>query len=151
MKTVKIIGLLGLSLIALGACERKNDSVVEPARTTEDHVNVNVNPEENAVINDAKMEQERTEFRHNSELRIEENNRKIDELNKKIETADSRMRDEYRKRVAELKDRNEKAKERLDNYKDNDKTKWEEFKREFNHDMDELGNSLKDFTLDNKK
>jgi hypothetical protein len=28
---------------------------------------------------------------------------------------------------------------------------WESFKREFNHDMDELGQALKDLTVDNKK
>jgi hypothetical protein len=61
------------------------------------------------------------------------------------------MRKEYRERIAELKSRNEKAKERLNNYNDNNHEKWEDFKREFNHDMDELGNALKDFTVNNKK
>lgn len=28
---------------------------------------------------------------------------------------------------------------------------WEAFKREFNHDMDELGNALQDFDKDNAK
>ena len=28
---------------------------------------------------------------------------------------------------------------------------WESFKREFNHDMDEIGQALKDLTVDNKK
>jgi DNA-directed RNA polymerase subunit N (RpoN/RPB10) len=27
---------------------------------------------------------------------------------------------------------------------------WEAFKREFNHDMEELGKALKDLTVDNK-
>jgi hypothetical protein len=153
MKTNNLIGIIGLSLLALVACERKNEEVIHTDHA-QDKVNVEVqtpNPDENTVINDAKWEQERTEYRHNAELRIEENNKKIDEFNKKIETADQRMRKEYRERIAELKSRNEKAKERLNNYNDNNHEKWEDFKREFNHDMDELGNALKDFTVNNKK
>jgi hypothetical protein len=34
---------------------------------------------------------------------------------------------------------------------DKNQTDWEKFKREFNHDMDELGKSLKDLTVNNKK
>lgn len=155
MKTNNLIGVIGFSVLTLIACDRKNDEIIHTDRTN-DHVNVEVQTptvtaHENEVINDAKWEQERTEYRHNAQLRIEENNKKIEELNKKAETADARMRKEYRERVAELKARNEKAKERLNNYKDTNRDKWEEFKREFNHDMDELGNALKDFTVDNKK
>jgi len=39
----------------------------------------------------------------------------------------------------------------LDSYKNDADSDWQSFKREFNHDMDELGHSLKDFTVDNKK
>ena len=152
MKTNQLIGAAAILLLSLSSCERnhKEEPVIE-TRNTNDHVNVNINPEESEVINEAKLEQERTEFRHKSELRIDENNRKIDELNKKAETADARMRKEYRQRIADLKERNAKARERLNGYKEKDKNKWEEFKREFNHDMDELGHSLEDFTIDNKK
>jgi len=42
------------------------------------------------------------------------------------------------------KDANEEA-QKLANAEE-----WETFKREFNHDMDELGKALKDLTVDNK-
>ena len=37
-------------------------------------------------------------------------------------------------------------KRKLDNYKADRKDDWENFKSEFNSDMDQLGNSLKDLT-----
>lgn len=152
MKTIKFFNACAFTtILILTSCDNRKEEQVIHSDKTEEKVNVNISPDENATITDAQLEQERTEFKHNSEARIEENNRKIDELNLKIETSDERMRKEYRERIAELKARNEKAKERLSGYKDHDKSKWHEFKREFNHDMDELGHSLKDFSVDNKK
>jgi hypothetical protein len=37
----------------------------------------------------------------------------------------------------------------MEEYKYEDETKWDNFKREWNHDMDELGTALKDFTVRN--
>ena len=37
-------------------------------------------------------------------------------------------------------------KKRMDDYKADGKDKWEIFKAEFSHDMDDLGKSIKDFT-----
>jgi hypothetical protein len=34
---------------------------------------------------------------------------------------------------------------------DKSQSNWESFKREFNHDMDEIGKSLEDLTVDNKR
>ncbi|MCW3077126.1 MAG: hypothetical protein JWO32_1735 [Bacteroidetes bacterium] len=152
MKTKYFLNALVITaIIALASCDNRNDDHVIHSDKTDEKMNVNITPDENATITDAQLEQEREEFKHNSDLRIEENKRKIDELNTKIETSDERTRKEYRQRITELKARNEKAKERLNGYKGHDKNKWHEFKREFNHDMDELGHSLKDFTVDNKK
>ncbi|MGZ3919312.1 MAG: sll1863 family stress response protein [Bacteroidia bacterium] len=153
MKTIKFLSLVGvISLICITSCDRnkKNEPVIE-TNNPKDHVDVRVTPEENAVITEAQMEQERAEFKHNAELRIEQNNKKIEELNQKIEIADAHMRKQYRQRIEDLKERNAKARKRLTNYSDKSKSKWEEFKREFNRDIDELERALKDFTIDNKK
>ena len=42
-------------------------------------------------------------------------------------------------------------KKRLEDYKADSKDKWESFKTEFNHDMDELGSAFKDLTVKNTK
>ena len=39
----------------------------------------------------------------------------------------------------------------MDDYKVEGKDKWEKFKTEFSHDMDELGKGFKDLTVKNIK
>jgi hypothetical protein len=39
----------------------------------------------------------------------------------------------------------------MDTYKNDANSNWQSFKREFKHDTDELGQALKDFTVNNKK
>lgn len=64
---------------------------------------------------------------------------------KKYATAD------YKKQIAAIELKNAEMKIRMSEYKEDGNEKWESFKREFNHDMDELGHSLNDFTVNNKK
>jgi hypothetical protein len=42
-------------------------------------------------------------------------------------------------------------KDKMNGYKAEGKDKWENFKTEFNHDMDELGNALSDLGKNNVK
>lgn len=55
----------------------------------------------------------------------------------------------YKSRIDALELKNQELKSRLEAYEKN-QSNWETFKREFNHDMDELGVALADFTVDNK-
>ena len=56
----------------------------------------------------------------------------------------------YEQRIDTLEKKNRDLKARVDAY-DKSQSDWESFKREFNHDMDELGQAFKDLTVDNKK
>lgn len=155
MKPSKIITALGvLSLISFASCDSKNehnDSNAVEVKTSEEKVNVEVKPEEKPVITEAELEIQRNEFKRDAELRIEANEKKIEELEAKMENADKKTRKEYKQRISELKERNKKQRDRLNGYNDNDNTKWDEFKREFNHDMDDLGKALDNFGENNKK
>ncbi len=57
--------------------------------------------------------------------------------------------DLYKQRIERLEQKIADLKTRMNEYEKN-QTGWESFKREFNHDMDELGSALKDLTVDNK-
>lgn len=83
-------------------------------------------------------------FKRDSDVKIRENEVRIIELNGK--TSD----EVYTKRIANLELQNKEFRTRLTDYEKN-QSNWDSFKREFNHDMDELGKSLKDFTIDNSK
>jgi len=58
---------------------------------------------------------------------------------------------DYKIKVDELEQKNSDLKKQMDDYKAEGKEKWEKFKTEFGHDMDELGNAFKDFTVKNVK
>lgn len=81
--------------------------------------------------------------------RIAANNQSIAEFNAKAEQQKKEDRAEYKRKVAELEQKNRDMQLKLDEYKVDGKDKWETFKTEFNHDMDELGNAFKDLTVKN--
>lgn len=82
--------------------------------------------------------------------RIEANNVTIADFKARIEH-EKDAKAEYENKIAELEQKNITMKRKMDDYKDEGKEKWEAFKTEFNHDMDELGQAFKDLTVNNKK
>ena len=52
----------------------------------------------------------------------------------------------YEKKLAELEHKTSELKKKLEEYKEEGKEKWDSYKLKFNHDMDELGKALKNFT-----
>jgi hypothetical protein len=52
--------------------------------------------------------------------------------------------------LAELEQKNNELKDKLMEFKEDETTKWKSFKNEFNRDMNDLGSSLKNFTIKNK-
>lgn len=122
-------------------------SVFNSCTTKEDRIE-NVQEKVLDVKEDLKKAQE--EFVNESEKRIEENRLKIDELRIKIANSDIKLREEYLIRVNRLEQKNAELRTKLKDYREVGKDKWEEFKREFNHDLDEFGKALKDLVIDNK-
>ena len=88
-------------------------------------------------------------FKVDAQTMIAENNRKIDEFKEKIAKGKKSVRDKYEAKISDLERMNKDLQKRLDEYNEENADKWASFKREFNHDMDEVGNSLKDLTVDN--
>jgi hypothetical protein len=89
-------------------------------------------------------------FKKESELRIKDNEKSIADLKLKSSKIDAKNKATYQKKVGELEIKNAKLKSNLDEYKDDGHEKWTAFKTEFNHEMNELGQSIKDFTVNNK-
>ena len=56
----------------------------------------------------------------------------------------------YAENIAVLEQKNRDMRARVDAY-EKSQNGWDSFKREFDHDMDELGQALKDLTVNNKK
>lgn len=91
-------------------------------------------------------------YRTEQEQKIRENEKIIAELKTKKNQVKKEKLTNYENKINELeKKNNELRKKILVNYKDQGVNKWDSFKKEFNHDMDELGQSLKDLFKDNVK
>lgn len=91
-------------------------------------------------------------FKKDAEMKIENNKQKIAELKAKKSSENKEVKEKYDKRVATLEEKNNELKQKVNSYNEtSNSAKWASFKREFNHDMDELGKAMKDIGKDNTK
>jgi len=90
-------------------------------------------------------------LKNNTQATINENEIRIAELKVKMKKTGKDIDSLYIKKIDQLEQKNKDIKARIETYKNDKNSDWESFKREYNHDMDELGKALKDITIDNKK
>jgi hypothetical protein len=64
----------------------------------------------------------------------------------RIQNDKYQVKAEYNKKIAELEVKSTDMKKKMDDYKAEGKAKWEVFKVQFSHSMDELGKSFTDLT-----
>jgi light-regulated signal transduction histidine kinase (bacteriophytochrome) len=78
--------------------------------------------------------------------RIEENNKAVAEFNARIVNEKKQAKADYQAKILVLEQKNTDLKKRLDDYKADGKDNWATFKADFNKEMDELVNSVKELT-----
>lgn len=83
-------------------------------------------------------------FKRESEQKIDANQAKIDEFKEKMDNAGPERKARYADRVAKLEQKNSDLRKRLEGYQDREPSKWEEFKTNFKHDMDGVGEAMSD-------
>ena len=103
-----------------------------------------------AVAARQKAADEWTLFKAEAQAKINNNDLTIVSLREKMKTASKKLGIAYAKSIDELEAKNKALRTKIETY-DTAQSDWEAFKREFNHDMDELGNALRDLTVNNKK
>jgi len=136
--------LLITALISVTACNSP-EKKVESAQENVNDAKQDLKEAQN------KYSEEWQKFHDDARLRITENNNQIAEYRIKIKNEKQEARVKYEKRINELEAKNHDFEVKLDQYKDNGSSNWESFKREFNHDMDELGHAIKDVFTNNEK
>jgi chromosome segregation ATPase len=110
----------------------------------------NQKAEVNAAAQKLADAEEWKQFKAESELKIKGNEIRIDELKLKKSKPGKVLDELYQNRIEAIENKNKELRERIYSY-EKKQSDWEVFKREFNHDMDELGKALKDFGVDNKR
>ena len=81
-------------------------------------------------------------FKRTSEHTIKANEYRIEAFKEKMEEAGPTFKARYRNEAAVLELRNLMLKKNLKEYKDGGQVKWEEFRTNFNDDIDGVGKSM---------
>jgi hypothetical protein len=91
-----------------------------------------------------KYEKEWQQFKSDAEVKISANEKKINEFKEEMKATSAKFKAKYENQVLTLEQKNIELKKKLNEYKYEGKDKWEEFKREFNADVDIVGNAIND-------
>lgn len=90
-------------------------------------------------------------FKKDAEQKISDNKKKIAVLKAKKASDNKETNEKYNKKVAALEVKNTELKDKIDRCNETKTSMWTAFKKEFNHDMEELGKAFKDIGVDNEK
>ena len=145
MKNQKLL-LGGAILIIVGSFTQCNSSEQDVAKKMENVVDAN------KELDDAQTKyiEDMAAFKEENKIKIAANEKSIADFKARIAAQKLDAKSDYNKRILELETKNSDFKKRLEDYKESSKEKWDAFKTEFNSDMIELNESLRDFTIDKK-
>lgn len=145
--TLSIAMFMGVSM--LSACS-SHEEKVENAKE-----NVQAAKADVAVANEELAQAKKDsisdfqKFKNESNAAIEANDKRIAELRTEMKDEKKEAKANYDKKVNALEKKNHALKVKLDNYKDDGKSDWKIFKKEFKHDLDGLGKAFKDIGVRN--
>lgn len=142
MKNSKIISVFIILTLLIGACSSPSQKEEDTKRY---NMEDNIHEANGGYMTD--MANYKTKFAD----KIAANEVLINNCNAQISSQKKYTQSEYKQKVAALEQKNIDMKKKMDDYKLDGKENWEQFKTEFNHDMDELGKAFDDLTVDNVK
>ncbi|MFY9310128.1 MAG: hypothetical protein WAQ28_13865 [Bacteroidia bacterium] len=147
---MKKLAFITMAVVAAGTAFTSCDSTTDKTADRKDGVVIET--AENVEHKKVDYTEDYNTFKRDNEARIDENERKIDALEDEMKREKKEVKAEYKEKISALREKNRELKRRMDDYKteDNDNERWESFKREFNHDADEVGTSVRDLGKDNK-
>lgn len=143
-----MIGAVAVSCQSSAKKEEKAKDNLQEAQEELDEVQYNAAM---AAEKKAAIAKEWRTLKNNTQATITENEIRIAELKVKMKKTGNEIDSLYAKKIEALEQKNKHIKTRIETYKEDNNSNWESFKREYNHDMEELGKALKDITVDNKK
>ena len=149
LKYFTIIITACLSIMALVSCESHEQKADEAFESFKEE---KMNSKDSIIIykDTASKKSENTDewskFKIETEKKIASNEKMIRDI-RNIQNASASLL----KKIAGIEKENNDFKRQMDEYKEDIKVKWENFKGTMNHDVDKIGIELKDITIKNKK
>lgn len=128
--------------------DKEEDAIenIQEAKENLENVTEDINNDAITKANDAEWQT----YKADANKTIAENEVRIVALKKAMNKAGTTFDETYKKNIEVLEERNEALKTKISNY-ENNQTDWASFKREFSSDMTEIGDALRDLTVNNKK
>jgi hypothetical protein len=149
MKNLKnTLSIFAITTLVLGMNLSSCSSAADDVKDAKEDVD-EANEDLDKAKEDLKIDME--VYRAETIEKMLENERYIAERRKSIETDKSALKVVHQKEISVLEARNQELKEKLENYKGEGKENWENFKKEFSHDMIEMGEAIKDLSINNTK
>jgi hypothetical protein len=132
-----VAALILIAIVVMASCNKNHEKKVDAA---EENV-----AKANKELISARVDytNEWQQFKDEANSRIKANQDRIEKFKADLKTADGKAKLKYEKEVGILEQKNIELGKRLDAFKYDSKNNWEDFKRNFSHDADELGKTLK--------
>jgi competence protein ComGC len=147
MKFIIIAALCVLTLAVFMSCSKGSDKKVADAQ--ENQIDAQQQTAAAVAENDATKAWQ--QYKADKEVIIAENEAAIAGYKVKMTGANGKMTAKYNKKIEALELKNTELKTKLADYKDDGKTTWEQFKMDFDKDMDKLGTDIKGIVGTDKK
>ena len=138
------------SIVLVGCKDSSKKEEAAKENVEEARDNLDDAKEELSEARVAATEAEWKAFKESTNATIAQNEIRITELKAKMKKTGKTIDEEYAKKIKELEEKNKEIKLKVESYKNDAKSDWKSFKEEYNRDMDELGQALKNLTVDNK-
>lgn len=141
MKTInlKVTALAFIMIFAMSNCKNSPADKAQKVENAQENLNTAEQNLQEAVV-DSTNEYDR--YKMVSEAKLKENDLKIAQLKENLKSDKAEIRTKYENELVALENKNAKLRTSIVDYKETDKSKWEKFKTSFNHDLDELGQSI---------
>jgi chromosome segregation ATPase len=137
-----LFGFLVTSCESTASKKKAEETKIEEAEQAIDEIEIEA--AEDAVSND-----EWTAFKNDWQQMIDNNDKRIAEIRSNMNQSGKVINELRAKRIAELEQRNKDLRARLDQFEKN-QSNWEQFKSEFQRDMDAIGDAFQDLSEDNQ-
>jgi outer membrane murein-binding lipoprotein Lpp len=142
-KRIFIVAVIGfITGVILTGCEKTKEQKVKDAKETLAGAQEDLNNAQSRFLAEWQA------FKDDSEQKIEANQKRIEAFKTKMGKMGAKVKGKYDKEVADLEQRNLQLRDKLADFKDDGKSKWKEFKKNFNNDMDAIGKTMTDLFKD---
>lgn len=153
---IKFFSLVAATCLAgsiLMSCGKSSDQKLDEAKENLEAAGEDLKDAQQDAAENVKdtLQADWAGFKGDMEIQITKNENDIKALKEKVAVLDTKAKTKAGEEIEKLSAKNIELKKKLDQYKEEGKDKEIAFKKEFKHDMDELGHALKDLFVKNVK